>query len=56
MAIKFLHQPICCTDAATKAKFMKEVDLLKACRSRNVVEFLGAWVQEVRLMGLQIHN
>ena len=47
VAIKFLHPATCPIDPRNTARFMAEVDLMRACRDRNVVDFIGAWVQQV---------
>ncbi|KAK9810869.1 hypothetical protein WJX73_003641 [Symbiochloris irregularis] len=39
VAIKF-------TDPSQTDRFIKEVDLLRACRDKNIVECKGAWVQQ----------
>ncbi|KAK9792469.1 hypothetical protein WJX73_010351 [Symbiochloris irregularis] len=46
VAIKFLHPATCPIDAANTARFMAEVNLMRACRDRNIVNFIGAWVQQ----------
>ncbi|KAK9791186.1 hypothetical protein WJX73_002593 [Symbiochloris irregularis] len=46
VAIKFLHPATRPIDTHTTLRFMQEVDLLRACRDRNVVDFKGAWVQQ----------
>ena len=47
VACKFLHPATRPIDFHATVMFMGEVDLLRACRDRNVVEFKGAWVQQV---------
>ncbi|KAK9812013.1 hypothetical protein WJX73_008959 [Symbiochloris irregularis] len=46
VAIKFLHPGNRPIHLSTRARFMGEVDLLRACRDKNVVDFKGAWVQQ----------
>ncbi|KAK9792052.1 hypothetical protein WJX73_007208 [Symbiochloris irregularis] len=50
VAIKFLHTAAFDIDPSklesNAGRFLQEVDLLRACRDNNVVEFLGAWVQQ----------
>ncbi|KAK9792045.1 hypothetical protein WJX73_002538 [Symbiochloris irregularis] len=46
VAIKFLHPVTCAVDLKTTDAFMAEVDVLRACRNKNVVDFRGAWIQE----------
>ncbi|KAK9790571.1 hypothetical protein WJX73_000459 [Symbiochloris irregularis] len=45
VAVKLLHPASRPINHHTTARFMGEVDLLRACRDRNVVDFKGAWVQ-----------
>ncbi|KAK9812471.1 hypothetical protein WJX73_002627 [Symbiochloris irregularis] len=46
VAIKFLHPATCPATSSHTARFMEEVNLLRACKDRNVVELKGAWAQQ----------
>lgn len=48
VAVKFLHPASCAIDESNTAKFTKEIELLRACRDKNVVDFHGAWIQKVQ--------
>ncbi|KAK9810932.1 hypothetical protein WJX73_009407 [Symbiochloris irregularis] len=46
VAVKFLHPAISAINASHTARFIREIELLRACRDKHVVDFLGAWVQQ----------
>lgn len=51
VAVKFLHPAACLAAVSDTKRFMAEVDLLRACRDNNIVDFKGAWAQQVQCSG-----